>query len=145
MTIAREFQMRGVFVSVIFGLVVTMLTAIGATAQQAEIKGTIDQQFEAFKVDDFEGAFEFASPNLKQMFQSPENFRRMITTGYPMVWRPAEVRYLELREVGGSLWQKVQITDAKGYTHLLDYQMVETADGWRIASVQMLNAPAVSA
>lgn len=137
--------MRGVFLSVFFGAALTLIAAFGASAQQAEIEGTISSQFEAFKADDFEGAFQFASPNLQLMFRSPENFRQMVTTGYPMVWRPAEVSYLELREIEGALCQKVQITDAKGFTHLLDYQMVETDAGWRIAAVQILDAPAVTA
>lgn len=137
--------MRGVFLSVFFGAALTLIAAFGASAQQAEIESTISSQFEAFKADDFEGAFQFASPNLQLMFRSPENFRQMVTTGYPMVWRPAEVSYLELREIEGALWQKVQITDAKGFTHLLDYQMVETDAGWRIAAVQILDAPAVTA
>ncbi len=137
--------MRGVFLSVFFGAALTLIAAFGASAQQAEIESTISSQFEAFKADDFEGAFQFASPNLQLMFRSPENFRQMVTTGYPMVWRPAEVSYLELREIEGALWQKVQITDGKGFTHLLDYQMVETDAGWRIAAVQILDAPAVTA
>ncbi len=137
--------MRSVFVSMFFGLLLTFVSALSASAQQAEIEGTINRQFDAFKADDFEGAFEFASPALQLLFQSPENFKRMITTGYPMVQRPAEVTYLELRESAGSLWQKVQIIDGKGYTHLLDYQMIQINEEWRIASVRMLNAPALSA
>lgn len=137
--------MRGLFVSVVFGALVTLFAAFAASAQQDEIESTITRQFDAFKADDFEGAFQFASPNLQQLFQSPENFKRMITTGYPMVQRPAEVTYLELREIAGSLWQKVQIIDGKGFSHLLDYQMIQTEAGWRIASVRMLDAPAVTA
>ena len=137
--------MRKVFFTAVFGILLTLGTAFGAAAQQAEIEGTISQQFEAFKADDFAGAFEFASPNLQMMFQSPENFRRMVTNGYPMVRNPAEVTYLELREIAGAKWQKVQITDAKGFTHLLDYQMIETDAGWRISAVQLLDAPAVTA
>jgi hypothetical protein len=137
--------MRSVFVSMFFGLLLTFVSALSASAQQAEIEGTINRQFDAFKADDFEGAFEFASPALQLLFQSPENFKRMITSGYPMVQRPAEVTYLELRESAGSLWQKVQIIDGKGYTHLLDYQMIQINEEWRIASVRMLNAPALSA
>ena len=137
--------MRGVFVSVLFGALLTLVTAFGASAQQAEIEGTISQQFEAFKADDFDGAFQFASPMLQQLFQSPENFRRMVTTGYPMVRRPAEVKYLELREIAGFWWQKVQITDQKGFVHLLNYQMTQTDAGWRISGVQLLDATAVTA
>lgn len=137
--------MRGVFISTIFGLVLTLFTAMAGAAQQADIEATINNQFEAFKSDDFDAAFQFASPSLQSLFQSAENFKRMVTTGYPMVLSPAEVTYLDLQEIAGSLWQKVQITDGKGFTHLLVYQMLETEAGWRIASVRMLDAPSVSA
>ncbi|MEH6392154.1 MAG: DUF4864 domain-containing protein [Sulfitobacter sp.] len=137
--------MRGTFLSSLFGMVLIVLTTFGATAQQADIESTITGQFEAFKADDFEGAFQFASPNLQMMFRSAENFKRMVTAGYPMVWKHSEFRFLDLREAAGTLWQKVQVTDLKGFTYLLDYQMVETPDGWRIAAVQLLDAPSVSA
>ena len=126
-------------------MVLTALAAFGAAAQQTEIEGTINSQFEAFKVDDFEGAFGYATPTLQMLFQTPDNFKRMVTTGYPMVWRPAEVRYLESRQRGGAIWQQVQITDAKGFVHLLDYKMEETDMGWRIGAVVVLEAPGVSA
>lgn len=109
-----------------------------AVAQGVEIKGIISQQFEAFKVDDFASAFEFASPNLQRLFQTPENFGRMVTQGYPMVWRPAEVRYLDLRKDEGTYRQKVLIRDAKGISHVLEYRMQHTSDGWRINGVQIL-------
>ena len=126
-------------VTMMFGL------AIGAKAQDADIQGVIGSQIEAFKVDDFATAFTFASPSIQGMFRTPENFGRMVSQGYPMVWRPAEVEYLDLREEAGALWQRVMITDAKGAVHLLDYRMVETENGWKISGVQLLDAPGVSA
>ena len=131
--------------TVLGGLVLSALLSFAVAAQQTEIESTINSQFEAFEADDFERAFDFATPSLQQLFQSPENFKRMVTTGYPMVWRPGEVRYLELKEIGGSIFQRVQVTDAKGITHLLLYQMVETEAGWRIGSVQLLDAPGATA
>ncbi len=116
------------------------VAAVGAQAQDAEIRGTITQQFEAFKVDDFATAFTFASPALQQFFQSPQNFGRMVTQGYPMVWRPANVDFLELREKDGAYFQKLQITDAKGRFHILEYRMMQTPEGWRINGVQVLEA-----
>ena len=116
------------------------VTALSAQAQGAEIRGTISQQFEAFKADDFATAFTFATPTLQQFFQNPQNFGQMVTKGYPMVWRPAAVDYLELREEGGAFFQKVQITDAKGRFHILEYRMMQTSKGWRIGGVQMLEA-----
>ena len=119
--------------------------ALPAPAQEADIRATITAQIEAFKLDDFSEAFTYASPNIRNIFRSPENFGRMVQQGYPMVWRPAELRYLDLREVAGNLWQRVQITDATGRVHLLDYQMIQIDGDWRINGVQLLRKPDVSA
>lgn len=110
----------------------------GAFAQSAEIEANITAQIQAFKADDFVTAFAFASPNIQRMFQTPENFGVMVKRGYPMVWRPADVRFLELREVAGGLWQKVMITDGAGRVHILDYQMVQLENSWKINGVQLL-------
>lgn len=128
----------------IFAAVLAMSGVVAAQAQDIDIRGTITRQFEAFKVDDFATAFGFASPNLQMYFQTPENFGRMVTQGYPMVWRPADVAYLELREEDGTYWQKVQVTDARGRVHYLDYRMMQTPEGWRINGVQILDAPGAS-
>jgi hypothetical protein len=104
------------------------------------IEGTIQNQLDAFVADDFATAFTFASPTIKSMFGTPENFGAMVTQGFPMVHRPGNVQMLELREVAGNLWQRVLITDQAGSSHLLDYMMIETPDGWQINAVQILPA-----
>ena len=109
------------------------------------IETTIQSQIDAFLVDDFAKAFTFASPNIKSIFGSADRFGQMVRQGYPMVWRPGEVRYLELREISGALWQKVMIRDQAGGIHLLDYQMINTGDGWQVNGVQILRAPDVGA
>ena len=53
----------------------------------------ISKQIEAFKADDFDTAFSFASPMIQRMFGSASTFGEMVQNGYPMVWRPAEVRF----------------------------------------------------
>lgn len=125
--------------------VLSVALTLNATAQQTEIEGTISSQLEAFKIDDFDEAFTYATPNLQRLFQTPQNFERMVTSGYPMVWRPAEVDYLELEERGGDFWQKVQIVDQDGRQHLLLYRMQQTPDGWRIGGVQILKLPGATA
>ncbi|WP_420585083.1 DUF4864 domain-containing protein [Ruegeria sp.] len=112
--------------------------ASGAFAQSDEIEANIAAQIQAFKSDDFDTAFTFASPNIQRLFQTPDNFGVMVKRGYPMVWRPAEVRFLELREVAGALWQKVMITDGEGRVHILDYQMIRQENDWKINGVQLL-------
>ena len=109
------------------------------------IETTIQGQIDAFLADDFATAFTFASPNIKMLFGNSERFGQMVQNGYPMVWRPGEVRFLELRDINGALWQKVMIRDRAGEFHILDYQMIQGADGWRINGVQILRRPDVGA
>ena len=123
----------------------SLFLALPAAAQEAEVHATIERQLQAFQADDFGQAFSFASPNIKSIFGTPENFGRMVTQGYPMVHRPGAVKMLDLREVAGALWQRVMITDAAGKTHLLDYQMVQTPEGWQINAVQLLQATGLGA
>ena len=122
-----------------------------ATLAQADeprnpgIEGVIQDQITALKADDFATAFTFASPNIQAMFGTAENFGAMVAQGYPMVYRPDAVRMLELRRVAGNLWQRVLITDPSGRTHMLDYMMIETPDGWQINAVQLLPQAGVGA
>lgn len=109
------------------------------------IEATIQSQIDALIVDDFPKAFTFASPNIRMLFGSPERFGEMVRQGYPMVFRPGEVRFLDLRDINGALWQKVMIRDRAGEFHILDYQMIQGGDGWRINGVQILRRPDVGA
>lgn len=130
----------------ILAVAVSGLLASAAFAQSDEIRGVIRSQIDAFLKDDFATAFTYASPGIQGIFVTPENFGAMVRNGYPMVWRPADVDFGELREVGGRLWQRVVVRDADGRIHMLDYQMVQGADGeWRINGVQLLRAPDVGA
>ena len=115
--------------------------AFAAPAAAGEINGTIQKQIDAFLVDDVETAFSYASPGIRQMFRTPQRFGEMVRSGYPMVWRPAEVRFLERRpHPGAGEVQRVMIRDSDGRLHLLDYLMVPGPDGWQIAGVQLLRA-----
>jgi len=130
----------------LLGTVAAVVLAGAAMAQdQAAITATIQSQIDAFLADDFETAFTYASPTIKRLFGSSERFGTMVRQGYPMVWRPGSVRYLELEEKFGGLYQKVLITDGQGVPHVLEYQMIETAEGWQINGVQILRAPEVGA
>jgi hypothetical protein len=133
--------MRQIIIAVLLvGLMVSRLQA-----QEAPIQQTIQSQIDAFQADDFAQAFTFASPNIKGLFGTPENFGAMVKNGYPMVYRPADVEMLELREIAGNLWQRVRIVDQAGAAWFVDYMMVETPEGWQINAVQILPAPDVGA
>lgn len=122
------------------------MAATSVFAQDADaIKGVIGNQLQAFNDRDVSEAWQYASPNIKRLFGSSDNFGMMVQQGYPMVWDNADVRFLELRDVRGNLWQKVMVRDAQGGLHILDYQMIETTEGWQINGVQLLPAPDVGA
>lgn len=109
------------------------------------IEDTIQSQIDAFLEDDFATAFGFASPNLRTMFRTPENFGAMVRQGYPMVWRPDAVSFGDLRSISGGMYQRVIVTDEAGNLHYLDYQMQQVDGQWRIAGVQILQAPDLAA
>ena len=129
----------------LYAVLLAACLALPAVAQEEPIRNTIQSQIDAFQADDFVRAFTFASPTIKGMFGTPENFGMMVKQGYPMVYRPAEVQMMELREVAGDQWQRVRITDQAGAGWYLDYMMVETAEGWQINAVQILPAPDMGA
>jgi hypothetical protein len=117
----------------------------GLAQDNTAIEDVIGGQLDAFNDRDIDTAWTYASPNIKSLFGNSANFGMMVQQGYPMVWDNAEVRFLELRDVRGNLWQKIMLRDAQGDLHILDYQMVETADGWQINGVQLLPSPDVGA
>lgn len=117
-----------------------LLLALGAGPMRAdeagEIRAVISGQITAFEADDFAAAFDFASQGIRRQFATPEQFGAMVRSGYPMVWRPAELRFTGLSLRDGRRIQGVLITDGDGALHLLDYEMIQGPDGWRINGVR---------
>jgi len=128
-----------------------VISALVAVPLQADVTAkpaitqTIQSQIDAFRADDFEQAFTFASPNIQGIFGTAQTFGRMVQQGYPMVHRPSAVQFLDLREDGGVLVQRVQVRDAQGKSHLLEYQMMNGENGWKINGVQLLKGQGQSA
>lgn len=126
-------------------LIAFSLAPAGLRAQGSEIPDVIRDQISAFQADDFDTAFDHASPTIKRLFGTPERFGQMVQSGYPMVYRPAEVRMLDLRDMGAARVQRVMIRDAAGRLHFLDYQMIPTDTGWQINGVQIVRDGQVGA
>lgn len=110
-----------------------------------DIEATIQSQFDAFLDRDVGEAWQYASPNIQSLFGSPERFGQMVEMGYPMVWTPGQVGFIDLQTLGGIIVQRVEVIDQAGTAHYLGYQMIETENGWRINGVQILRAPSVGA
>lgn len=130
-----------------FGLIIGLvMMASSAFAQsEAAIEDVIGSQLQAFNDRDVENAFQYAAPNIQGMFGNPQNFGTMVQRGYPMVWSNRDVRFLELQDRGMVQVQRLMLRDMTGGIHVLEYQMIQTADGWRIAGVQIVPSPDVGA
>jgi len=133
-------------VRIFVGLVFCVWAGLAAAQDTPtrDIQNTISNQMDAFRDGNVDGAWTFAAPNIRRMFgQDPNAFGRMVERGYPMVWNNDQVRFGELRVLNGHVWQQVRVTDAAGGQHVLDYMMLQTDAGWKIAAVQVLEAPDV--
>lgn len=124
----------------LLGVLTGMLLAVSAAAEPKDFQAIIDRQITAFLADDFAEAFTYATPTLRQYFRTPDNFGLMVRQGYPMVWRPDSVTFLDHREEQGAFFQRVQIVDLAGDLHILEYRMVRAEGDWRIGGVRILDA-----
>ena len=129
------------FIAVFLIFISTMLAA----DEQSDIQNTISNQLKAFAVDDFSEAFTHASPGIKDIFGSVENFSTMVKKGYPMVWRYDNFQFLKLEETLQGYYQTVRITDKKNELFLLKYFMTNISGIWKISGVSIIEASDFSA
>jgi hypothetical protein len=119
----------------------TPATDIGA-ADRATIRTVIESQIAAFRRDDGAGAFAHASPTIKRMFGTPENFMDMVRGGYPQVYRPSAVGFGELMRAGDRLVQLVDIVGPDGLPVIAAYEMERQPDGtWQINGCSLMRPP----
>lgn len=139
--------MRRTFLTAILAGSATFCAVISEAeeADSTAITQVIEDQMSAFRSDDFVTAFSYASPAIRGIFGTAERFGQMVQQGYPMVWRPSDVQYLDLSEDSGSMVQQVFVRDAEGVPWVLDYQMVRGGGGWQINGVEIRAAPRVGA
>lgn len=105
----------------------------GAQAARAVIQSQLD----AFGEKSVETAYGFAAPNVQRIFPSPEVFGRMVRNGYPMVWNPSDVDFLEAVPLGPNIVQRLRVVDQAGVPYIAEYMMVEIDGEWRIAGVEI--------
>jgi hypothetical protein len=109
-----------------------------AAAAQQTIRGTISAQLDAFQADDGSRAFGYATPRLRELFGTPENFMAMVRGGYQPVYRPRSVEFLDARIIDGKIGQAVRFVGPDGRAVIAIYTMEQQPDGsWRIAAVQL--------
>jgi hypothetical protein len=106
------------------------------------VRSVVEAQLDAFATDDAKRAFSYAAPSIREMFGTPERFIEMVRAGYPAVYRPATVTFLNPERVQGQLVQGVHLTDAEGAQWLAIYRLERQPDkSWRISGCDVQPAP----
>jgi type II secretory pathway pseudopilin PulG len=78
------------------------------------IRALINEQLDAFRRGDGERAFSLATAGIRATFGSAEVFMAMVRSDYPVVYRPASVRFEAPEIIEGTVVQPVRMTDAAG-------------------------------
>jgi hypothetical protein len=105
-----------------------------SAADTRAVRAVVEAQLEAFAADDAKKAFSYAAPSIREMFGTPERFVAMVRAGYPVVYRPASITFLQPLWVQGRLVQGVRLTDADGGQWLATYGLERQPDrSWRIS------------
>lgn len=134
--------MRRTLIALLF-----LCATIGAARAQADlpatdrsaIQGVITRQIDAFRHDDADAAFTFASPGIQSQFGTPERFLDMVRRAYPAVHRPRVVEFTALRLSEGAVVQDVELVGPDGAFELARYTMErDSASVWRIAACTLV-------
>ena len=93
------------------------------------------QQLEAFRRDDYDTAYTFASETIQGMFDR-QAFERMVKGGYPEIARSTSARVAESR-VGpdGHVYLRVKVQGANGNSIEAVYDMIWEGGRFRINGV----------
>jgi hypothetical protein len=97
------------------------------------IRSIIEQQLQAFQSDNSEAAFALASPDIQAQFQTPENFMKMVKTGYSPVYRPRSVLFETITTIQGNITQSILLLSPDGNPVRAMYLLKKQPDDtWKI-------------
>ena len=100
------------------------------------IQEVIEGQLDALAQDDAAKALSFAIPEIRDKFDTPQQFLAMVESGYPMVYRHTSVRFVLLRVGYRMSIQFVRMADLQGNVWLVAYRLLRQSDGgWLIGGV----------
>jgi hypothetical protein len=105
----------------------------------------VERQIEAFRRDDAEAAYAFASPGLQSVFGTPERFLQMVREGYRPVHRPRTYAFGPDRDAPAGPEISLRIQDGDGVDWDVVYSFERAPDGtWRISGCRLVKAPGES-
>ena len=116
-----------------------------AAADRRGIEQTIRRQLDAFGRDDADGAFGYATPDIRRMFGSPDNFMRMVRKNYEPVYRAGSVQFIALDSVARQWVQVVQLVDGEGRVWRALFTMKRQPDKtWKVGGCQLVQTSALA-
>jgi hypothetical protein len=78
------------------------------------IRSIIEQQLQVFQTENSPAAFVLAIPDIQAQFQTPENFMRIVKTGYSPVYRPRPVLFETISTIQGNITQSILLLSPDG-------------------------------
>jgi hypothetical protein len=129
---------------------VLLALACGSAAQElgrdevGAMQRVIDAQLDAFARGDEQGAFDFASPGIRDRFGTAATFAQLVREQYAVVYPPASRRFLRPVVEDGTLIFPVQLADRDGRVWVALYTMQRVAGDWKIAGCQLVPAAATA-
>lgn len=102
-------------------------------ADRSAIRSVIESQLQAFQRNDACGAFDLASPGIREAFRTAESFMQMVKQSYPSVYRPRSVIFEELTQLQGMPAQPVLLLGEADVPVRALYLMEQQSDrDWKI-------------
>jgi len=128
--------------SLAMGLVFAMTAAFAAAQPGATlpakdwtaIRQVIGDQLAALKAGDGAKAMTFAAPGIQAQFGTPDNFLRMVRTGYAALLEARRTQFLQGAVIDDAVVQPLRLVLPDDTVLVALYQMQQQPDGrWRIA------------
>ncbi|MBI3803200.1 MAG: DUF4864 domain-containing protein [Nitrospirae bacterium] len=107
-------------------------TAQSPTAIE-EIQSIIQQQLDAFNLNDYETAYHLASTQVRNQF-SPDQFQERIRTDYPQLTKSLRLTFDQIDLDTGRTHAVARI-EVTGFNHkkiTAEYQLIHEDEGWKI-------------
>ena len=122
---------------IVLGLALALLPLCAPAWAQTDTKAATEPvvlQLEAFRRDDYDTAFTFASAEIQTQFDR-ESFEVMVRRGYPEIARSTFATFVKTELApDGAAYVTVTIRGANGHSIEALYELV-WQDGWKINGV----------
>ena len=140
-------RLQGMAVFILLALVITG-PAVGGSERELrrDVINVIKDQMAAFRRDDGETAFSYASPDVQDQYGTAEAYLSAYAAAYKAVYRPKAVTFLNLAYSRGRLVQRVLIEGRDRQVVVALFPMIQLKDGsWRIDGCVLVPASGKSA